>query len=150
MCRMGEARVRAYIPGMPRTIAVLAALALGACGGTSTGPTLTETLTVDPGTGAQHYLFTLEFDEPLAVGLNPFALTIEEEQDVDVLVPVPGRTVTVTPFMPGHGHGAPGSIDPEHVGDGRYEGAVSFSMPGYWTIDFNVSDLETVQFEVTF
>src|SRR5690606_28173898 len=43
-------------------------------------------------------------------------------------------TVQVKPCMPGMGHGAKGSGDALSEGEGRYEGAVDFNMPGLWEL----------------
>ena len=54
---------------------------------------------------------------------------------------VPGATVTVTPFMPEHGHGSP--IDPvlTDEGDGMYMATpISFSMPGIWENTITAND----------
>jgi hypothetical protein len=54
--------------------------------------------------------------------------------------PVTGADITLDGDMPEHGHGLPTQPEvTEYLGDGKYlvEG-IKFSMPGWWTIKFNV------------
>lgn len=54
--------------------------------------------------------------------------------------PVDGASLTVTPFMPEHGHGSPvtPSITPQ--GAGKYEiDKVNFMMPGVWETTIEVA-----------
>ncbi|MBX3249018.1 MAG: FixH family protein [Myxococcales bacterium] len=95
------------------------------------------------------YVLTLTFLEAPRVGLNDFVLTIHRRDGHFSFPEMPSMEVGVTPFMPAHGHGSTGSVDPSYVGSGKYEGVVSFNMGGTWTIDFDVTDLGTVVFELT-
>lgn len=119
-----------------------------------------EDLAVEPGmqqgvplgdpASADALLVTLTFLEEPRTGLVPFVLTAHERAAPFDFPPRGDLDVTVTPFMPAHGHGSTGSEDPTHTGDGMYEGAVNFNMPGWWTLDFHIEGLETLQFEITF
>jgi hypothetical protein len=114
------------------------------------GPGLREALAVGEGPDERVLLLTLTFAEAPHAGLNDFVLTVHEREGPFLFPPQTDLTMTVVPFMPAHGHGAAGSVDPIHTGHGQYEGAANFTMPGWWTLDFVIEGLDTVQFEVTF
>jgi hypothetical protein len=53
--------------------------------------------------------------------------------------PVDGATVTVTPFMPDHGHGSARRVIVKPQGNGRYEVSdIWLSMAGLWTLTVSV------------
>ena len=48
-------------------------------------------------------------------------------------------TVTLTPFMPDHGHGT-AEVEVEDLGDGQFTfKAIDLLMPGLWYMDFQIS-----------
>lgn len=52
-------------------------------------------------------------------------------------------------FMPGMGHGTSDEVPPTHDAHGVYTGKTTWSMPGYWVLNFNPTiDGETVHFDV--
>ena len=56
--------------------------------------------------------------------------------------PLSGLTVTVTPYMPDHGHGTPIPAEVTELADpGQYEVApVNLWMPGLWEVNIEVTD----------
>lgn len=81
------------------------------------------------------YVLALEFLAPVAVGLNPVAVTLHETGDGGMtFAPVTDATLALDPQMPSMGHGSPGSVDPTLVEPGGYEGRLSLSMTGAWEI----------------
>lgn len=69
---------------------------------------------------------------PPAKGDNEWVIEVVDGDDQ----PVSGATITVTPFMPDHGHGTPIDVvvTPDD-GDGRYGvGPVNLWMPGLWEV----------------
>lgn len=56
--------------------------------------------------------------------------------------PLDGLTVTVTPFMPDHGHGTPIAAEVSELAEpGEYEaGPVNLWMPGLWETTVEVTD----------
>jgi hypothetical protein len=78
------------------------------------------------------YLLSLNFTAAPRVGLNPVLVTLHRMQDMMTFVPVDDAAIALDPQMPAMGHGSPGSIDPMPTSVGRYEGKLSFSMPGEW------------------
>lgn len=99
-------------------------------------------------------LITLNFAGALAVGQNPFTLTLHEKADMHGMSwkPLTDCTVTMTPEMPAMGHGSPDNVSPSHVASGRYQGSVNLIMKGSWKIAFDVAragaPLGSVDYEV--
>lgn len=81
--------------------------------------------------------FALDADPaPPAKGDNTWTLTITEGS-----APAAG-TLTVTPFMPDHGHGTPIEVEVTDNGDGTHTATpVNLWMPGLWevTLDFELA-----------
>jgi len=99
-------------------------------------------------TQSERYLTTLNWDDAAyGVGDNPFVLTVhrtgtwEAQTDLDI---------TVTPYMPDHGHGSMGNTDPAHGADGEYVGSVNLTMDGYWTVTFELTRGVAVLGEVVY
>lgn len=74
--------------------------------------------------------------EPVDLGANDWTVSISDLSGVAI----EGCTLTVTPWMPDHGHG---SNEPEGIPgseDGQYfiEG-IEFIMPGYWTASLSAT-----------
>lgn len=78
--------------------------------------------------------FTLTEAEPPARFANRWVVQIN--QAAGAAAPVDGATLTITSYMPDHGHVAP--VDPEitpMATAGQYElDPIYISMPGYWEI----------------
>lgn len=85
---------------------------------------------------------------PPAKGTNTFVVAIEDEAGK----PVDGATVTLTPFMPDHGHGS--SVTPQ-VAPGKDPGTYQVSnvylfMPGIWQLTFDVTPAGQTKRSVVF
>lgn len=83
---------------------------------------------------------------PPAMGTNTLTVEIASADR-----PVDDAKLTVTPFMPAHGHGS--GIDPvvTSLGGGRYRMAnVYFMMPGTWTLTVRVERPGAAAREVVF
>ena len=109
---------------------------------------------VDADSNQVIYIVTLNGLEDPKVGLNDLVLTIHKKQTMMSFPEVANLTVSINPQMPDMGHGSEGNVDPVYTENGKYEGGVAFSMTGYWTIDFTISqgaeELGTVQYAVNF
>lgn len=112
-------------------------------------------LSVPDGSGGEKkVVVTLNFDAALAVGQNPFTLTLHEKADMHGMTwkPLTDWTLAVTPEMPSMGHGSPDNVNPAHVASGRYDGSVNLTMPGIWKIAFDFAQagtsLGSVEYEV--
>ncbi|MCF6237296.1 MAG: FixH family protein [Candidatus Marinimicrobia bacterium] len=99
------------------------------------------------------YVITLNGLSDPQVGSNDFTLTVHQKTSMMSFPEAADMVITVDPQMPSMGHGSDGNIDPEYTENGKYEGIVTFSMTGYWTVDFsfaqNGEELGTVQYEFT-
>ena len=51
-----------------------------------------------------------------------------------------GLTVEIDPQMPSMGHGSPNNENPLFLDNGHYEGAVNFTMGGYWEVNLLFKD----------
>jgi hypothetical protein len=83
---------------------------------------------------------------PPAMGTNTLTLEVASADR-----PVDDAKLTVTPFMPAHGHGS--GVDPvvTSLGGGRYRVAdVYFMMPGTWTLTVRVERAGAAAREVVF
>ncbi len=81
---------------------------------------------------------TIESGDPAPpqVGNNTWMLMITDASGA----PINDATVSVTPFMPVHGHGTPVTAVITPKGGGSYEAdKVNFVMPGPWEITIDVS-----------
>lgn len=95
----------------------------------------------DPVTAATaKFVVSLNFKSAPKVGLNPIVVTVHEMKDMMTFAPRAGLVLAVDPQMPSMGHGAAGSVNPTQVAAGRYEGLLSFSMPGDWETTVAISD----------
>lgn len=57
--------------------------------------------------------------------------------------PVTGAEISVTAFMPAHGHGSPHPPTISELGEGRYEASpVTLHMPGTWTLTVEATEGE--------
>lgn len=52
--------------------------------------------------------------------------------------PVTGATLDLTPWMVDMGHGVQGDVVETEIGEGSYEVAFAFSMPGPWQITVDI------------
>lgn len=84
------------------------------------------------------YVASLSFKQAPKVGLNPIVATLHHMADMFRFEPIDDATLALDPQMPSMGHGSPGSVDPTRVAAGRYEGQLSFSMPGEWEVTVSV------------
>ena len=54
--------------------------------------------------------------------------------------PLDGAEMSVTPFMPGHGHGTSATPSVTAAGDGVYEVEnIVYTMPGHWELTFDIA-----------
>ena len=140
-------------------------LALGSCTGgmTSCGAGTGETHAPVRFNGAsERGLFGVEVEvEGGVIPLNePFELGVNLRAGDDPERLLPGRTLLVEGWMPGHGHGMLRQSQVDDLGDGRYRvRGMLFHMPGEWELrikvietrleeDFRVVEDDTVSFEV--
>ena len=107
---------------------------LGACGPAPHGP-----VEATSDSGALSLLLT--FDGPLGVGENELDLHVTDAHGSGV----PGLTVTVTPHMPAHGHGASMPTTVHEMMDGHYHVMPNFQMTGLWELHFELDDGNTVE-----
>ncbi len=57
---------------------------------------------------------------------------------------LPGATLEVEPWMPGHGHGSPETPSVEEGSDGMYTVSnVVYSMPGHWEVRIDITHGDT-------
>jgi len=119
----------------------------------ATFPTLTVTETgrakvfkfTDPSTSAvTKYVASMNFEAAPKVGLNPIVVTMHEMKDMMTFAPCDDMAIALDPEMPAMGHGSPGSVDPVLASPGRYEGKLSFSMPGDWQTTLTMTHAGTV------
>lgn len=74
--------------------------------------------------------------ELASVGDNEWQVRVEAPNGE----PVAGALVSLTAFMPAHGHGSPKVALTSDEGDGAYRIApVALSMPGSWVVDVTVT-----------
>jgi hypothetical protein len=84
---------------------------------------------------------------PPLKGENALVLEISDAAGA----PIDGATVTITPFMPDHGHGSAVAPVVAAKGDGRYEVTeVYLAMAGLWTITVTVQPAGGEAQDVTF
>ena len=110
----------------------------------------------------QRGLFAVEAEVvPGPVPLNvPFELSVTLKAGVEPAQALPGRTLLVEGWMPGHGHGMLRQSQVDDLGDGRYRvRGMLFHMPGEWELrikvietrieeEFRVVEDDQVSFEV--
>jgi len=78
----------------------------------------------------------LQIDAPLQVGLNSLKLSVQDGKGAAIA----GARLTITPWMPGMGHGVTVTPMVKEVGDGIYEVEnIGFSMPGHWQLKIDIS-----------
>jgi len=96
--------------------------------------------------GNVHVMIMSANPAPPDVGDNTWMLRIVDMDDN----PIDGATVTVTPFMPAHGHGtSPADFKATFSEDGTYEaGPFKLFMPGVWetTVDVAGDAADSVMF----
>jgi hypothetical protein len=126
----------------------LAFAAATACGGDDPEPA--PEVNCDLVEGAQTYVAGLEaagtdvtvrllesIPGPPVKGINTWRLQVLDSVDA----PLDGLEVTVTPYMPSHGHGTTPAEVTEQVEPGEYEVTpVDLRMPGLWETTIEVSD----------
>ena len=77
---------------------------------------------------------------PDPIPLNaPLELSVVLRSGVDPAQALPGRTLLVEGWMPGHGHGMLRQSQVDDLGDGRYRvRGMLFHMPGAWELRIKV------------
>lgn len=90
--------------------------------------------------------------QPVApqVGSQPFEVFVMQKRGMFDWPALDDLTLEITPWMPTMDHGSPGNENPVSQGDGRYLGAVNFSMAGPWTVTVVIKDGDAVLGEVMF
>lgn len=98
-------------------------------------PERVKTMTAGDGTG-----ITIAYISPLSpkVGVNDFEIVIFRRQDMMNFPADDDYIISMTPEMPGMGHGSPNNIDPVLVKNGHYKGKVNFTMTGDWRINLEL------------
>jgi hypothetical protein len=70
---------------------------------------------------------------PPARGNNTWVIQVMSMNAGVDATPLDGASITVTPYMPAHGHGTPVVADVTDMGSGQYElSPVNLWMPGVW------------------
>ncbi len=109
------------------------AVVLCACGdgATDTSPDA-KTAPAPDALAADALGITIEVTPPgPELGDNEVIITLQDADGAAVL----GAVVTVSAFMPAHGHGSPRPAVVEELGEGRYRASpVVLHMPGTWTL----------------
>ena len=134
-----------------RLVLALAIVAATACGSGTTPPDADEALACMTSGRGDSYVaglertgrsglldFKLLAATPAPPGrfLNAWTLQINTMSSGVVGAPATGATMTVTPYMPDHQHGAGAYIvQIKETADGKYElSEINLSMPGYWEV----------------
>lgn len=105
--------------------------------------------------GAQLFVARITPTDP-EVGVNDIQLGIWKKESMMNWPAVDDIVINMEPEMPSMGHGSPNNVDPMSTGNGKYDGAVNFTMTGYWKInlDFFTATNDTIKtdqfFDVTF
>jgi len=108
----------------------------GGSGGAGSCETFTAGLTQLGDEGTVSIVLESSTPAPPARGNNDWIIQLLDTGGT----PISDATVSITPFMPKHGHGSsvPAVITP--LGDGRYElNPVNFSMSGVWEVTVDVT-----------
>lgn len=144
---------------------VLAALlALGACAKNDAGdddaPVDCSTQVADTFTvGLDHHGSAGRLDfammsadpAPPARGNNTWLVQIDTMTDGSDTAPLTGATMTVTPYMPAHGHGTPVTVIVTEGSGGQYTlSPVNLWMPGVWQTTIDVTSPVTDSAVFTF
>ncbi|WP_419190971.1 FixH family protein [Saltatorellus ferox] len=141
-------------------LALLLPHALGSCGGGSTSeagpPDGVRSADEARATEPDSYEFQFEAPREIVTRDDAFRVTwrpengrvpINEHFSVDVTLvrndaertPVEGASVTISCFMPDHGHGMLREPRSEELGEGKYRvNGFLLHMDGYWTVAVNV------------
>lgn len=88
--------------------------------------------------GSQVTLSVVQPPAMARVGKQPFEVVVSQQTGASAPARVDDLTLEITPEMPTMGHGSPGNVNPTAQGDGRYLGAVNFTMSGPWTVTVRV------------
>ncbi len=95
-----------------------------------------EGLEVESQQGIQFRLVQAQPEEQI-VGDNAWRFELQQD---DELVEGLADVMTVTPFMPDHGHGTAVAVGVAEVEPGEYElSPVNLRMPGYWLITIEIA-----------
>jgi hypothetical protein len=134
-----------------RPVLLLAILATAACGSGNVPPDADEALACMTSGRGDTYVVGLEHagksglldfkllsatPAPPARFLNGWTIQINTMSSGVVGAPATGASMTVTPYMPDHQHGAGAYVvQVKETADGKYElSEINLSMPGYWEI----------------
>jgi hypothetical protein len=116
-----------------------------ACIASMRGDVYTTNLGHDGRDGLLHFTLISADPAPPARTLNAWVLQIDTMASGVVGTPADGATMTVTPFMPDHQHGAGAyTVHVQDLGNGQYTlSQINTWMPGYWeiTIDAQVGSI---------
>lgn len=84
------------------------------------------------------------------VGQQPFEVYVMQKRGMFDWPTLDDLTLQITPLMTTMDHGSPGNENPVSQGDGRYLGAVNFSMAGPWAVTVVAKRGDEVLGEVVF
>jgi hypothetical protein len=119
---------------LARALVAAFALAIAACSGESTSSVVGfdgAPLVVASSSSGALRISVRASPSPLVRGVCAFELSIDDAHGT----PVDGLTLTVTPWMSGHGHGTSVTPNVTPQGAGKYlVENVSLYMPGTWTL----------------
>jgi len=84
--------------------------------------------------GGNTYLLTLLNPKTPKIGSNIFECLLHRDIGNNEYEEVNNAQMMIKPWMPAHGHGSSGNVNPVSQGNGRYSGKVSFTMLGDWEV----------------
>ncbi|MGL1885705.1 MAG: FixH family protein [Reichenbachiella sp.] len=102
------------------------------------------------GSDESKYFVAMVPNEAPAVGSNDFELAVYQKKSMMEWPAVGNLSIEIDPEMPTMGHGSNGNTDPVFTNNGHYMGTVNFTMTGYWMINVDVLDGETLLGETSF
>jgi hypothetical protein len=115
-------------------------LALAACTGDDSSSSARGPVSADSASGALHAVVVTTPD-PLQRGVNQAVVTLTGGDGS----PRAGLTVTVTPWMPAHGHGSAVTPSVNELGGGKYQVSnLYLAMPGSWQLRIDAMNDEVV------
>lgn len=108
----------------------------GGSGGGGSCETFTAGLTQLGDEGAVSVVLESSLPAPPSRGNNDWTIQLLDTSSA----PISDATVTITPYMPKHGHGSSVPAVITALGDGRYElNPVNFPMSGVWEVTVDVT-----------
>ncbi len=98
----------------------------------------------------ERYILTWIDPETPETGSNDFVVTLHHRESMMEFPAVQDLDLEVKPWMGSMDHGSEGNEHPEPIGDGFYEGVVSFNMSGDWEVYVTLFDEGEELYEAEF